>query len=226
MPQQIVEMAINTPGNTGIAFTYNEPVVWFEYMLDIARLANKAGLKTAMVTNGFINSDPLNMIMPYIDAFNVDLKGFNEDFYCKMTSSHIEPVKNAIIQIHSAGKHLEITNLIITGINDSKASIASMSNWIATKLGTNTVLHLSRYFPDYKLTAEATPTRTILEAQQIAKKDLIYVYTGNLYPESNNTYCINCNNLLIYRLSYDTVLTGLDTKGNCKSCGTNFLKKT
>lgn len=225
-PEQIVELAANIPGNTGIAFTYNEPFVWFEYMLDIARLANKAGLKTAIITNGYINSDPLNLILPYIDAFNIDLKGFNEDFYIKMTSSNIDPVLQVLRQIKTAGKHLEITNLIIPGMNDDDTSISSMSSWIATELSTDTVLHLSRYFPDFKLTVEATPAATILKAQRIAKQFLTYVYTGNLYSETNNTFCKNCNNLLISRHSYNIVLSGLDSKGNCNSCGTNFLKKT
>lgn len=225
-PEQIVNLALKHPGNIGIAFTYNEPVVFFEYMYDIARLAKESGLKTVMVTNGYINKDPLDALLEYIDAFSVDLKAFTEEFYDKVTSAKLEPVKSTLKQIKEAGKHLEVVNLVIPELNDDEASFESMVGWIAAELGKETVLHLSRYFPNYKLTTEATPASSIHKVQRIAEKELYYVYTGNLYGESNDTHCRNCNNLLISRHGYETRSDGLDAEGRCKACGNYFHKKT
>jgi pyruvate formate lyase activating enzyme len=225
-PEQIIKMALKQPGNIGIAFTYNEPVVWFEYMVDIARLAKQAGLKTVMVTNGFINKEPLNTLLEFIDAFSVDLKSFNEEFYIKVTSSKLEPVKQALKQISLAGKHLEVVNLVIPDLNDDDASFTAMTKWIAAELGKDTVFHISRYFPSYKLTTEATPVVSIRKLKRIAEQDLTYVYAGNIYAESNDTLCQQCNNILITRHSYSINPVGLDDEGKCKACGKYFLKKT
>jgi pyruvate formate lyase activating enzyme len=225
-PQQIVDRALKQPGNTGIAFTYNEPVVWFEYMYDIARLAKQAGLKTVMVTNGFINKEPLAALLEYMDAFSVDLKAFDEEFYTKVTSSKLEPVKVALKQISRAGKHLEVVNLVIPGLNDDEVSFVAMTDWISKELGEETVFHISRYFPHHKLTTEATPISSINRLKRLAEKDLSYVYAGNMYAEGNNTYCKKCNNLLIARHSYAVSIHGLDTDGRCTACGNYFLKKT
>lgn len=225
-PQQIVSLALKQPGNIGIAFTYNEPVVWFEYMYDIARLAKKAGLKTVMVTNGFINKEPLTALLEYMDAFSVDLKAFNEEFYTKVTSSKLEPVKETLKQISQAGKHLEVVNLVIPELNDDETSFAAMTKWIATELGQETVFHISRYFPNYKLTVEATPVSSINKLKRLAENELNYVYVGNIYAESNSTYCLKCKNILITRHSYTVSTDGLDEEGRCKVCGKFFLKKT
>lgn len=225
-PEQIVQIALQRPGNIGIAFTYNEPVVWFEYMYDIARLAKKAGLKTVMVTNGFINKEPLNALLEYIDAFSVDLKAFNEEFYSKVTSSKLGPVKKTLKQISLAGKHLEIVNLVIPELNDDKTSFAAMVRWIANELGQDTVFHISRYYPNYKLKTEATSVSSIHGLKSLAKKELKYVYAGNIYDESNETHCLKCDNLLISRHSYSITTPGLDEEGKCNVCGNYFLKKT
>ena len=225
-PEQIIQLALQQSDNIGIAFTYNEPVVWFEYMYDIARLAKKAGLKTVMVTNGFINPEPLQSLLEYIDAFSVDLKAFSNDFYTKYTSSELEPVKSALKQISLAGKHLEIVNLVIPGLNDDETSFKEMIRWIANELGRDTVLHISRYFPSYKLTVEATPLSTLTRLKHIAESELTYVYTGNIDAESNQTLCKYCNNILITRQLYITNIVGLDTNGKCIVCNKEFLKKT
>jgi len=225
-PENIIELALKQPGNIGIAFTYNEPIVWFEYMYDIAWLAKQAGLKTVMVTNGYINKEPLNKLLEVIDAFSVDLKAFSEEFYSKVTSSKLEPVKEALKQINRAGKHLEVVNLVIPDLNDDESSFETMTNWIATELGKETVFHISRYFPNNNFTAEATPTATIRKLARLAEKELVYVYTGNIYSESNNTYCPDCNALLISRHAYEVRKDGLDAEGKCKECGNYFLKKT
>jgi pyruvate formate lyase activating enzyme len=225
-PEQVVSLALKQPGNIGIAFTYNEPVVWFEYMFDIAKLAKKSGLKTVMVTNGYINSEPLTQILEYIDAFSVDLKAFNEEFYTKVTSSELEPVKETILQINRSGKHLEIINLVIPGLNDDDISFTLMVDWIADKLGKETVLHISRYFPRYKSVTEATPISTLQRLNRLAEKKLSYVYTGNSDAENNETRCLECNNILIKRHLYNTDLCGLTDDGKCRVCGNEFLKKS
>jgi pyruvate formate lyase activating enzyme len=225
-PDQIVEIALKRPENIGIAFTYNEPIVWFEYMIDIARLAKKAGLKTVMVTNGFINTEPLAALLECIDAFSVDLKAFNQDFYTKVTSSRLEPVKETLKQISSAGKHLEIVNLVIPELNDDEGFFTEMISWIAKELGRETVFHISKYFPNYKLATEATPVSSIRKLKRLAENELSYVYTGNTGAENNDTHCINCNNILITRHIYTVSTVGLDEEGKCRQCGNYFLKKT
>jgi len=225
-PEQIVQIALKRPGNIGIAFTYNEPTVWFEYMYDIARLAKQSGLKTVMVTNGFINKEPLDELIDYIDAFSVDLKAFSEEFYTKVTSSKLEPVKETLKQIRQAGKHLEVVNLVIPGLNDDEASFKAMVHWIADELGKETVLHISRYYPNYKLTTESTPVSSIRRLKSLAEKELGFVYAGNIQAESNDTRCQKCGNTLIYRQSYYVLSDGLDEEGRCKVCGSFFLKKT
>lgn len=224
-PEQLVQIALKKPGNIGIAFTYNEPVVWFEYMYDIARLAKDAGLKTVMVTNGFINKEPLVALLEYVDAFSVDLKSFNEEFYTKVTSSKLEPIKEALTQIRLAGKHLEVVNLVIPELNDDEASFSAMVSWISNTLGKETVLHISRYYPNYNLTTEATPVSSIRKLKRLAEKELDYVYTGNIYSEISETHCIKCNNLLITRDFYSVNTGGIDQKGRCTACGNYFLKK-
>jgi pyruvate formate lyase activating enzyme len=195
-------------------------------MMDIARLAKKAGLKTVMVTNGFINSEPLTELLGYIDAFSVDLKAFNEDFYSKVTSSRLEPVKETLKQITRAGKHLEVVNLVIPELNDDDASFAEMVSWIASELGRETVLHISRYFPNFKLHTAETPVSSIRRLTRLAMKELHFVYAGNILAENSVTYCVKCNNILISRYAYSIFTEGLDSEGNCKKCGDYFLKKT
>jgi pyruvate formate lyase activating enzyme len=225
-PEQIVQLALKKPGNTGIAFTYNEPAVWYEYMLEIARLAKQAGLKTVMVTNGYINKEPLNALLEYMDAFSVDLKSYNDEFYTKVTSSKLEPVKESLKQISRAGKHLEVVNLVIPGLNDDEETFATMVGWIANELGQETVFHITRYFPHFKLTTEATPIQSIRKLKRLADKELRYVYAGNINPGNNDTLCLKCNSLLIARHSYETTIVNLDDEGKCKVCGKYFLKKT
>lgn len=223
-PEQVVHEAKQQPGNIGIAFTYNEPVVWHEFIYDVALLAKQAGLQTVMVTNGFINKDPLIELLDVIDAFSVDLKAFDKGFYKKITSSELEPVKNTLKRIRQAGRHLEIVNLVIPGLNDADDSFRKMTRWIAETLGKDTVLHISRYNPGYKLTTEATPAATISRLRRIAEKELAYVYAGNLNT-SNNTYCTQCKSLLITRHYYTVTTPGLDESGRCKVCGNFFHKK-
>jgi pyruvate formate lyase activating enzyme len=222
-PQEIVRSAVNKKDNIGIAYTYNEPIVWYEYMLDIAKLAKKENLKNVMVTNGYINQKPLEELMEYIDAFSVDLKAFTEDFYKKISFAELNPIKETLKNLHKNNKYFEITNLVITDENDDEKVFEEMVKWIAGELGADTVLHISRYFPTYKLTNQPTSVTTLLKFYEIAKEHLNYVYIGNASTEKGqNTYCPKCGELLIHRSRYSTQVEGLEN-GKCKKCGHQVL---
>jgi pyruvate formate lyase activating enzyme len=219
-PEQVLEIAQSEPENIGIAYTYNEPVVWYEFMKEITVEARQNGLKNVMVTNGFINPDPLEGIIELMDAFSVDLKSFTEGFYEKVTGSHIEPVKRTLKRIANSGKHLEVTNLVIPGMNDDEKTFTDMAKWIADDLGRETVLHISRYYPTYKMDIESTPPSTLLALYNIACKYLDYVYIGNVHTVAGrDTKCPSCGNLTIVRNGYRTDITGLDSTGACTHCG-------
>ncbi len=221
---EIVDIARKSTGNLGIAFTYNEPGMFYEYMLNIAELAKKEELKTVMVTNGYINHKPLEELLPVMDAFNVDLKAFTESFYSEITQSRLEPVKKSISRIATAGKHLEITNLVIPGLNDNYSDFESMVQWIADNTGNRTPFHISRYFPGYKLRVEATPIKTLLDLYEIALRHLKFVYLGNVMDSiRESTYCDHCGQKVITREGYSIEINGLDAKGNCNYCGQSII---
>ena len=222
--KSIVELAIQQDENIGIAFTYNEPGTFYEYMISVAEQAKIADLKTVMVTNGYINRPPLEALIPYMDAFNVDLKAFSEDFYQSITHARLEPVKQTIRRIAASQKHLEITNLVIPGMNDNYAEFEEMTRWIAGETGERTVLHISRYFPAYQMKIASTPVNLLLDLYEIAKKHLKYVYLGNVFDVAKDTtYCDKCNNALIVRSPEKVSVTGLDNTGNCTKCGNHVL---
>lgn len=224
LPDDVVEMAGQRPENLGIAFTYNEPVVWFEYMFDIAQKAKKAGLKTVLVTNGFINQEPLQLILPYIDAFSVDLKAFHDDFYKKITNSRLQPVLNTLKTISANSKHLEITNLVIPTLNDDRNQFEKMVDWIFEETGEDTVLHLSRYFPSHLMNIEATPSSTLIDLFELASSKLNYVYLGNVAGEiGRDTRCKICKTMVISRNGYNINIKALDNNGYCTSCRTKVV---
>lgn len=221
----VVETAMQHAGNIGIAYTYNEPTVYYEFMYDIAIAAKEKGLDNVVVTNGFINPEPLEKLTDYVDAFAVDLKGFNDNFYSRYTGSQLEPVKEALKIIRSKNKHIEITNLVIPTLNDDEDEFEQMLDWIVKELGENTVLHLSKYFPYYKMDLPPTPLETLLTLFEHARKRLNYVYLGNVgfVDKGRNTHCHKCNHLLITRNGYATEVQGLDGNGNCEKCGTKIM---
>ncbi|HNW57140.1 MAG TPA: AmmeMemoRadiSam system radical SAM enzyme [Bacteroidales bacterium] len=220
-PEKIIKTALSASRNIGIAFTYNEPVIWFEFMRDVAIAAKEKGLYTVMVSNGFVNSEPLNEIIQFIDAFNIDLKAFNNNFYKKLTGVDIEPVKRSLKQISKSGKHLEITTLVIPGQNDDKKEMALESEWIADELGKSVPLHLSRYFPMYKRDDPSTPQDTLDRLYDTASEKLDYVYMGNTNTnKGQNTSCPKCKTVVSVRSGYTTNLLNLDKEGKCTSCGT------
>ncbi len=202
----------------GVAFTYNEPSIWFEYIKDAAPLIKDKGLKVVLVTNGYINPIPQKEILPYIDAMNIDLKAFTDDFYIKYTGGHLLPVLNSIERAKSSGIHVEITNLLISGLNDSEAEIRAMVDWVY-HLDPSIPLHFSRYFPAYKMNRPPTPVSTIEMAYNIAKEKLPYVYMGNVWSqEGNTTYCRHCGKPIIVREGYNITSYNIEN-GKCKFCG-------
>ena len=219
-PEKLVQDAKSSERNIGVAFTYNEPVIWFEFMRDTAIAVKEAGLNTVMVSNGFVNPAPLKEIISFIDGFNIDLKAFNSKFYRDLTGADIEPVKSCLKQIADSGKHLEITTLIIPGHNDSEKEMEEEADWIAGELGEDVPLHLSRYFPKFKREDPSTPLETIDRLAQIASHHLDNVYIGNSLSESRqNTSCPQCGITVTLRSGYKTSLLNLDENGRCTGCG-------
>jgi len=222
---KIISDALYTERNIGIAFTYNEPIIWFEYMKDVAEIAKKEGLYTVMVSNGYINSQPLNEIIEFIDAFNIDLKSFNNNFYRKLAGAELEPVKNSMKQIARSGKHLEITSLVIPGQNDDINEMVLQSEWIAGELGKDVPFHLSRYFPTYKRDNPPTPEELLKKLFDIASRKLDYVYVGNSHSGTGqNTLCPGCGTEVTIRSGYETRLVNLDEDGRCTCCGNLVYK--
>ena len=213
--EALVKAAIRE-GSIGIAYTYNEPVIWYEFIFETAILAQKNGLKNVLVTNGFINPEPLEEILPYIDAMNIDLKAIRSPFYAEICKAKMEPVKETIKR--TLGRCLiEVTNLIVTNHNDTPEEIEQLVDWVAS-VSPDLPLHFSRYFPDHEMTDPPTPPETLFMAYEIAKKKLNYVYVGNYFAgEAENTYCPNCGNLLIQRRWYKTQVVGLKGR-RCARC--------
>jgi len=193
-------------GCASIAYTYNEPTVFYEMMLDTAKLASERGLKNVMVTNGYINPEPLAKLAEHIDAFNVDLKFIDDQSYRQVCSGRLDPVKDTLIALKD--KNLEVTNLIIPGQNDSFEQIEELAIWIKNNLGDDIPLHLSRFFPQHRMTdVGPTPEEIVTQAREIAMKHLKYVYTGNMLdPKGANTYCPKCKKLLIGRSGYGILI--------------------
>lgn len=219
-PYQIIQDAIKESIPI-ICFTYTEPITFYEYMYDIAVLARKAGIKTAVVSGGFINPKPLLELCKVVDAIKIDLKGFEEDFYRKVCTSQLEPVLEALKTIVQSNIHLEIVNLIVPTLNDDTITIKQMCLWIKENLGSDIPLHFSRFFPNYKLqNLPPTPIITLEKAASIAKQvGLKYVYLGNVIGHQlENTYCPKCHKLLIERKGYMIVQNHIQDN-KCKYCG-------
>ena len=192
-----------------IAYTYNEPSIWYEFVYDTAELARKEGIYNVLVTNGFIQEEPLRTILPLIDALNVDVKAFTEEFYRNLCHGRLSPVLKAV-EIAKEYSWVEITTLLIPGKNDSDEEIRALVKWVAS-LGEETPLHFSRYFPQYKFHIATTPVETLERARSIALEQLRYVYIGNVWGhEGDNTYCYNCKNPIIKRRGFSASTKGLE----------------
>jgi pyruvate formate lyase activating enzyme len=207
-----------------VAFTYNDPIIFFEYAIDTAIECHKLGLKTVAVTAGYINPKPREEFFKHMDAANIDLKAFNKEFYKKLCLANIEPVLDTIKYVkNETDCHLELTTLLIEGHNSSPKEIAEECDWIAKNIGVDTPIHFSAFFPAYKLqNVPPTNPKTLFMAYEIAKKaGLRYAYTGNIIDETGSTtHCHGCKKALIKRSSYVLSEYNLKTGGICKFCGT------
>ncbi|MEA3364002.1 MAG: AmmeMemoRadiSam system radical SAM enzyme [Candidatus Hydrogenedentes bacterium] len=220
-PRELPGIAASS-GCKSIAYTYTEPIVFYEYTLDGSITAHEAGLKNAMVTAGYINSEPLKRLLPHIDAANIDLKAMSDDFYQDICDGSLAPVLNTLEITKAAGVWVEVTNLVIPTLNDSDADLQKLCRWVASNLGPETPLHFSRFYPAYRMkNLPPTPGETLDRAREIAKAEgLYYVYIGNVSrPGSENTYCHQCGAKLITRRRY-TILENKLREGACPECGT------
>ena len=219
-PEKIVEEAKKK--SDGIAFTYNEPTIWWEYAYDVSRIAKKNNLYTVFVTNGYINEEPLREISSYLDAANVDIKAMSDEFYRKIAKGRLEPVLNAAKLYKEMGIHLEMTYLVIPTKNDSEKEIKKFVEWVVNNFGEEQVIHFTAFYPSYKmLHVPPTPLKKLLKAYEIAKEEgLKFVYLGNVpHGEYENTYCPKCGNLLIERHGFNSRIVGIKN-GKCSKCGT------
>ncbi|MEA3346523.1 MAG: AmmeMemoRadiSam system radical SAM enzyme [Candidatus Auribacterota bacterium] len=216
-PEELVNRAVEQ-NSMGIAYTYSEPLIWYEYVRDSASLCKEKELKNVLVTNGYIEPKPLGELLPLIDAMNIDIKSFSEDFYKRLCGGSLKPVLNTI-KLSSRQCHVELTNLLIPGENDSVQEIEEMCRWIKKEIGKDTPFHISRYFPNYKFEVPFTPGTILERAYSIAKKHLSYVYIGNAYlPGASDTKCPSCGEILVERSGYNTKIVSVkDNK--CLKCG-------
>jgi pyruvate formate lyase activating enzyme len=219
-PQEVIDLALKKNCQS-ISFTYTEPTIYYEYMLDIAKLAKANNIRTVVVSNGYINQEPLEELIPFIDAFNIDLKAFSNEFYKKQCSATLEPVLETLKTIYKQKRWLEITNLIIPELNDSKINFAEMCSWIKNNLDKSVPLHISKFHPMHKLKKHpSTPDKMLFEFYKIAKEILDHVYIGNLaVDKENNTYCPGCSKLLVGRAYFGIVSNKI--KANSCLCGKN-----
>ncbi len=225
-PPETIARAARQYGSKSVAFTYNDPVIFFEYALDTADACHALGLKTVAVTAGYIHAAPRREFFARMDAANVDLKGYTEDFYVRLTGSHLQPVLDTLTYIHhDTDCWLEITTLLIPGHNDSDAEIKTLSAWVAKELGADVPLHFAAFHPDFKMMdVPPTPLATLTRARRIAlDAGLHHVYTGNVHdPEGGTTYCPSCRHAVIVRDWYDIRHYDLTGQGACPQCGTRL----
>jgi pyruvate formate lyase activating enzyme len=218
-PEQLVDTALNyqDKGCVGIAYTYSEPFMWYEFVYDTAKLAQEAGLKNVLVTNGYINEEPLREMLPYIDAMNIDVKAFTDEFYQKNCKGDLNSVLNTVKV--AAGKcHVEITTLLIPTLNDSPGELEDLVDWVSS-IDPDIPLHISRYFPNYQLDVHPTPESTLRLARSIARKKLNFVYLGNIAEEdSSTTYCPTCSQAVVIRSGFYVKNVNVQ-EGKCAHCG-------
>jgi pyruvate formate lyase activating enzyme len=217
LPNELADM-VDALDGIGAAYTYAEPLIWYEYILDAGRVLHERGLVNVLVSNGYINSAPLKALLEISDAFNIDLKSFDKGCYKKFCGGKLDDVLNTIKMTYDAGVHLEITHLIVTGINDDLKKIEPMVKWIAD-IDPTIPLHLSRYFPNNKYYEEPTDVQFMMQAYQLAKTRLDWVYLGNVQsPVGQDSLCPDCGAPLVKRSGYNTEIINLDGS-RCRGCG-------
>lgn len=222
LPEEIAEAAVSA-GAMSVAFTYNDPVVFAEYAIDVALACREKGIRTVAVTAGYIHETPRRELFAVMDAANVDLKSFSEDFYFRLTGGHLAPVLETLSFLrHETSAWFEITTLLIPGHNDGESEIAAICEWILQELGPDVPLHFSAFHPDYRMSdLSPTPPRTLMMARKMALgMGLRYVYTGNIRdPEGSRTLCPGCRTPLIERDGYRIDRMGVGPSGVCPVCG-------
>ena len=219
-PESVVESALNSNCQT-IAYTYTEPTIFFEYSYDTAKLAAKEGLKNVYVTNGFMTSEMLEVMEPYLDGANVDIKAFEDETYRTFMGGRLEPVLESCRLMKSKGIWLEVTTLIVPGVNDDPDELEALASFIYHDLGPDTPWHLSRYYPQYEMKDRPPTDESILYETKLMGEaiGLEYIYLGNILGD-NQTSCKVCGNPLILRNGYTTRVESLDSTSACKECGT------
>jgi pyruvate formate lyase activating enzyme len=221
---EMIAQAAEDLGCRSVAYTYNDPVIFHEYAIDVAKACKQRGIKSVAVTAGYVSAEPRAEFYQYMDAANVDLKGFTEDFYWKVTGGHLQPVLETLEYIHhETDVWMELTTLLIPGYNDSEKEINEMSQWVVEKLGPDVPMHFTAFHPDYKMMdVPATPLASLKQAREIALKNGVHhAYTGNVHDaKGESTYCHSCGTRLIERDWYVLGEWNLDDKGCCKQCGT------
>jgi pyruvate formate lyase activating enzyme len=219
-PEEIVNAAVSR-NCASISYTYTEPTIYFEYAYDTAKLAHNRGLKNVFVTNGYMSKEALDKIEPYLDAANCDLKAFTPEFYKTYCGAKLEPVKENLVRMKEKGIFLEVTTLIIPGLNDDQKELEALAVFIAESLGTDTPWHVSRFHPTYKLTDRpSTPVKTLTTALDIGKNaGLKYVYVGNAPgTDGEHTICPSCGETVIRRWGFQISQMNMEN-GKCKKCG-------
>ncbi len=221
-PEELIRMC-RDEGQDIIAFTYNEPVIWFEYIMDVMAMASD--LHLVLVTNGLINEEPLRELCRVADAVNMDVKGFSEEFYVGICGAHLDDVLRSVRIVREEGVHLELTYLVIPGYNDSEDEVSAFCLWVRNTLGRDVPVHFTRFHPDNQITDVGfTPVETIMRCRRTGiEAGLEYVYTGNiLNEEACSTYCPRCGAAVIKRLGYRVDTEGLDGD-RCAFCGARII---
>ena len=207
-----------------VAYTYNDPVIFHEYAIDVAKACHEVGVKSVAVSAGYVCPEPRVEFYQHMDAANIDLKSFDEKFYHKLTGAHLQPVLETLQYLyHETDVWLETTTLLIPGKNDSDKELEEMAQWVVENLGPDMPMHFSAFHPDYKMKdIPPTPKETLIKAREIAMKNGVrYAYTGNVHNQAgDSTYCHHCGTTLIGRDWYQLSEWNLDAQGHCKSCGT------
>jgi pyruvate formate lyase activating enzyme len=217
LPAELADIA-DAADSIGVAYTYAEPLVWFEYIRDAGRIFRERGLVNVFVTNGYVNAEPLKEILQIADAFNVDLKSADDFCYRNYCGGRLEDVRRTIQMIHDAGKHLEVTHLVVTGLSDDLRKIERLSSWLAD-LDPSIPLHLSRYFPNNRYLEPATTSEFLVSALEVARSKLNWVYLGNIWLEvGQDSRCPGCGAVLVRRRGYEVEVVGL-TGNRCTGCG-------
>jgi len=219
-PERIVDLAVQS-GCGSISYTYTEPTIFFEYAYDTGRLAHQAGLKNILVTNGYMTAEALETVRPYLDAANVDLKSFDDEFYRKLAGARLQPVLDTLKLMRKLGVWIEVTTLVIPGWNDTEVLFRQIASFIAEELGVDTPWHISRFHPMYDMSdVPPTPASSLHQARRIGlEAGLRYVYEGNVPgSDGENTYCYNCGVVLVRRFGHRLVENKVSS-GACYNCG-------